>query len=371
MAKANELTDATIPFISLVRKGANGDPLRILKHDASGTGLDLAAQASAVLATVAMKNGNGEEPNIIFFSARDEEAAAALEEVLTVLGLKTETTQTDHGLVFMQADKVPADVIMVELEPGVHMAVAGLNTKKADLYGCSGEEATSFENVLGTEGAVPMAGVILEALGTTVRASLRMAKTSQEAKQNVGGALRGAAAYLERVIDAIPMIAFKIEQEMAELEVVEKPKDGEDPAKKGDTEGDKPKDGDKPAEGEGDKKPAEGEGAQKSDTSAGGEGDKKKPEGEGDKPATEQKSAGAVDTDAIIAAVTKAVEGKLEPLQKTVDAVQQRLEKAEGSISGKLIGGRSGDEPSRAKKGDQPASGTGDFSFDTGMGRKP
>lgn len=42
MTKANELVDARINFISFVKKGANGDPLRILKSD-DGQGLDLAA----------------------------------------------------------------------------------------------------------------------------------------------------------------------------------------------------------------------------------------------------------------------------------------------------------------------------------------
>ncbi len=43
MTKANELVDAKINFISFVKKGANGDPLRILKSDDTGRGLDLAA----------------------------------------------------------------------------------------------------------------------------------------------------------------------------------------------------------------------------------------------------------------------------------------------------------------------------------------
>lgn len=43
MTKANELVDARINFISFVKKGANGDPLRILKSDDTGEGIDLAS----------------------------------------------------------------------------------------------------------------------------------------------------------------------------------------------------------------------------------------------------------------------------------------------------------------------------------------
>lgn len=43
MTKANELVDAKINFISFVKKGANGDPLRILKSDETGQGIDLSA----------------------------------------------------------------------------------------------------------------------------------------------------------------------------------------------------------------------------------------------------------------------------------------------------------------------------------------
>lgn len=42
MTKANELVDAKINFISFVKKGANGDPLRILKSE-DGQGIDLAS----------------------------------------------------------------------------------------------------------------------------------------------------------------------------------------------------------------------------------------------------------------------------------------------------------------------------------------
>lgn len=42
MTKANELVDARINFISFVKKGANGDPLRILKSE-DGAGIDLAS----------------------------------------------------------------------------------------------------------------------------------------------------------------------------------------------------------------------------------------------------------------------------------------------------------------------------------------
>lgn len=41
--KANELVDARINYISFVKKGANGDPLRILKTDETGQGIDLAS----------------------------------------------------------------------------------------------------------------------------------------------------------------------------------------------------------------------------------------------------------------------------------------------------------------------------------------
>ena len=41
--KANELVDARINYISFVKKGANGDPLRILKADETGQGIDLAS----------------------------------------------------------------------------------------------------------------------------------------------------------------------------------------------------------------------------------------------------------------------------------------------------------------------------------------
>lgn len=357
MAKANELKDASAAFISFVKKGANGEPLRVLKEDVSGL--------TAALSSVSKSGDAGGHP--VFFSAKTEEAAGALEEVLVAQGFKTDNVlDTEHGTVFMQAGAVPADVIMVELEPGVHMAVGGLPIKKADLYGCSGEEATQFENVMGTEGAVPMVNTVMDALRTSVCASLRVAKTSADARQSVAGALRGAANYLDGIIGMIPITAFKIEQEMAELPFE--------------------------PEAEGDDKPAEPAVAAKTDPAADaddkkdepktepataaktGEGDKKdEPKPAADEPAadTVQKGAGAADPDAIAAAVLKSVTGLLAPIQESLKAVAERVDKQDIALHGKVIGGSHGDEATRTKKGDQPRSGSDDFSFDTGNGRRP
>ena len=64
MTKANELVDARINYISFVKKGANGDPLRILKAD-DGQGLDLSALNKSdddVPIPVTLKTGEPDVP---------------------------------------------------------------------------------------------------------------------------------------------------------------------------------------------------------------------------------------------------------------------------------------------------------------------
>lgn len=80
MTKANELVDARINFISFVKKGANGDPLRILKSE-DGTGIDLASlnKAADDDVSIAVTIPKNDVP------AKDEQVIA--EEVIQKLNL--------------------------------------------------------------------------------------------------------------------------------------------------------------------------------------------------------------------------------------------------------------------------------------------
>lgn len=366
MAKANELVDAHINRVSLVKRGANQDPLRILKEDQSGAGLDL-ANINKSLGAVVSKSAC----EIVFFSAKADEDASALEKTITDLGLTIKSTlDTDNGTVFMIGDTVPEDVVIAEIGDNMFAAFTGLPIKKADLYP-TGEEATDFMEVLGRQGAMPLASVALDALSTVVRNSIYSAKNSADAKSNISKAVRSLGAYLDAVVEMIPLTAFKAELmlEDGDDDVIEKAED--DPSNVA------------AAEDVADKKKPEDEKVEKTDDAEG----EKKPEGEGEKapvaeakddqpkadpvkeePKTEQKSAGAADADAITAAVMKALDAKLAPVTSAVKEVADRVAQTEKSIQGTTIGGKGGDERTRTAKNDQP-SGTDDFTFDTGFGQ--
>lgn len=372
MTKAAELTDASINFISFVKKGANGDPIRLLKA-ADGQGLDLAS-LNAVIASA-------KQAAPVFVAVAKGADLEALSLLLKDSGFDM-ARKTDGGnvTVFMQGDyaNIPATTRLVQVAKDIVLGVDGV--QKADFYEADG---TSFNDMLGAMGALPMMDTAVDILRSVLFNALWSATTVEELKTLVSQAVSDFGTYSEKLITMIPLTVFKAEQIVLKSAVTASKTDEPtaDPAVEEPTAADPDKPVTEPvANPEAD--PAAVAADPVTEQKATDDKDKDPAAADAD-PATAtdtadpavaetaQKGAGAVDADAIVQAVAKMVGEQLAPIQAAVQAVTERVAKAEGSLQSTVIGGRSGDEPTRTVKGDQPANGSDDFSFDTGQGRKP
>lgn len=277
----------------------------------------------------------------------DQEVANA---VLTALNYKMDAPQdTEHATIFLQQDKVPADVMLFDIGDGILVGVSDMAVQKADLYS---SDTTDFNKALAQQGALPMTSVALDVLRDVVRKAFYSSDSNVTAATLVEQAMRDATVYLKSIANALPMEAFKAEFELEDATMALKSEEEEaffealeeeinkDPALKAELEGTPD-----PAKAAADAAAAAAAAAAKPD------------------PATQKSDA--PDIGAIVAA---AVAAGVKPLSESLAVVTERIEKAEASISGAIVGGaNNGDERTRLKKSQEPAN--NDFSFDTGMGR--
>ncbi len=281
----------------------------------------------------------------------DQEVANA---VLTALNYKMDAPQdTEHATIYLQQDKVPADVMLFDVGDGVLLGITDMPMKKADLYS---SDTTDFNKALAQQGALPMMGVVFDTLRDVCRKSLYASDSSMTASTLVEQAMGDATRYLKSIAQNIPVEAFKAEFELEDAAVALKSEEEEaffdalqeeidkDPTLKAELEGTKPDAAAIAA--------AATAAATTPPTTT----------------TTTEPPVQKADTPDLAAIVAAAVAEAVKPLNDGITAVNERIGKAEASLSGTIVGNNtSGDERTRASKS---APVNDDFAFDTGMGRK-
>lgn len=270
----------------------------------------------------------------------DQEVANA---VLAALKYKMDAPQdTEHATIYLQQDKVPADVMLFDMGDGVLVGLTEMPVQKADLYS---SDTTDFNKALSQQGALPMTNVALDVLRDVVRKAFYASDSNMTAAALVDQAMRDAGTYLKALAMNLPVEAFKAAFELEDAAVAVKSEEEEaffsaleeeinkDPALKAELEG----------------KPDAAAIAAAAVAAA-----------------EPVKKTGETDVAALVA---QAITAGLAPLHASLQATNARIEKAEASISTTIIGGNSEtNEQTRLKKQDTPVN--DDFAFDTGMGRK-
>ena len=290
---------------------------------------------------------------VAFVSVMKDADQEVANGVLTALNYKMDAPQdTEHATIYLQQDKVPADVMLFDLGDGVLVGLTDMPVQKADLYS---SDTTDFNKALAQQGALPMTNVALDVLRDCVRKAFYASDSNMTAATLVEQAMQDATRYLKSIANALPMEAFKADFELEDAAVALKSEEEDaffealqeeidkDPTLKAELEGGTPA---KTAE----QLAAEAAAAAATATPA---------------PAPAQKA----DEPDIAAIVSAAVAAAVKPLNDNLAAATARIEKAENSISSTIVGNNnSGDERTRLNKSQTPVN-NDDFAFDTGFGR--
>jgi hypothetical protein len=251
---ANALTDVQVNRISLVRRGANRIPFRLLKGDTDM--LDLSRlfksdlEASRVTAVVVRKGAEG-----------------AAKARLTAAGLSVANPEEgDESTIFHQGKNPEAGDIIVKMDEDVGVVVHVAKGFKPYEF-----QSEGFKQSMKVEGFYPSVTTAFDTLRTVMHRALEKSTSPEDAVGNVAAAIDDFKGYVGKLTSSLPKSAFQLDglfapvaSSIAKAEGDPEEKDGEE------------KDGEEETEDSTEEKPAGEEGEEESE-----EKDETKPDDQG------------------------------------------------------------------------------------------
>jgi hypothetical protein len=231
--KARELVDGDVINISLVGRGANGEPFRVIKSE-DQTMIDLGSVFTKKSAAVA--------PMVAFVAvAKGFDQKAAI-EVMQKHDLKTDNVlEQDEATVYLQVAKADLNmdnILVLKQSDAIAIGVTGSNVQK--MFQSFNFQSTAFKDVMSQTGALPMIYTAKMALGDVIQNIMEQAGDRGETVTLVKAAIDDFGAYVTEVLKGVPETAFKMDMAFTGTPVLKM--DAAQPAKVEDTE----------AEGQGD-----------------------------------------------------------------------------------------------------------------------
>jgi hypothetical protein len=207
--KCNELVEADVKFVSLVERGANRIPFRILKHDKGEEGMNIDLkrlfkfdQPKSVLSSVYVKDG----VNLEVIRRKMEKAGLSVELM----------EQHDGGVVFKQEEA--KDEVLVRLSDDV---IVGCSNAKKYFQGYD-FQSTEFAEVYAKESVLPTLNLMVGALHDTLGNILDTVETVADARNKMSKAIADFSTVAVNVLNNLPDDVFKLEKILREADEVEK-----------------------------------------------------------------------------------------------------------------------------------------------------
>lgn len=333
-----EMKDADVRFISLVTRGANRIPFRIVKSDKENGMIDLGNIKKVLKGEKAPKS---EAPEVVAVVVMDHDEATmeGVKKALADNGLTFDkATKNEDGTVVLASGDLPADAHIVRLSEDMAVVMKGFAP-----YGEALSNSTNFSDVMAAQGYHQGLRTACDAAVSTISNILYKAESGVDASSKVSDVLSKFSNYVNALTKGLPTSAFKAEVAVAEVVKSAKDKmkekgdgmacpDGVDPKKWAEmSDAEKKAWKDKPAKKE------DGQGAEEG-----------APAGEGSAPAANAEGEGAANTEGAAAgaekseesgAALKAVLEQLSALSEAVKGVSgevAKVAKSQGELSGRV-----------------------------------
>jgi hypothetical protein len=211
-----EMKNADVRQISLVRRAANRIPIRITKSEKEEPMIDLSN-----LRHVFKGEKKPEAPTIagVVFDAEPGEATTAK---LAELGLgDLSTVQKNEDGTVMLSKEVPAEgqFKLVRLSEEVCLVVKGMQLWSSGL-----DSSKDFNEVLAACSFYSGVSTATDALGTTVRNACYASEDQAAAETAISDAVQKFETYVTTLVKAVPSVAWKLEKEIGEAIKADKSK---------------------------------------------------------------------------------------------------------------------------------------------------
>lgn len=196
--RANKLEGADVNYLSLVERGANRSPFKVMKDDKG-------AQGMIDLSRVLKGAVEGKAKIVGFVVEKGDKTLAT--EVLKAAGFPVDKIVEfeDGTLVVKQDDtdlKTAKDVVAIKMDDDFVLLAKGF-----DPYSMC--EDMGFNDILKSQGFMPGLSMGMDALGQSIRQALYAAEDQKDAVAKIGEALDAFASYTQGLAKSIPQTAFK------------------------------------------------------------------------------------------------------------------------------------------------------------------
>lgn len=231
-AKLTEMKNADVRFVSMVSRGANRIPFRIVKKEKESPMIDLtnpmrilkAAKPAAPVEVTPSVVG------IVVQTAGSDVVSKEVSDALEASGFSVANAiKNDDGTtLYAQFDGAVTDEIMggthlVRLSEDMLVVVKGFSP-----YSDSMDSSSDFSEVMATQGFYQGVRTASDALSTVIMSTLRKADSGSSAASDLQATMGKFTTYITSLVTALPTSAFKADQSVTEIMKAAKNRDGAD-----------------------------------------------------------------------------------------------------------------------------------------------
>lgn len=201
--KATKMIKPKADMISLVERGANRIPFKIMKQENEMKVFDLGS-------IFTRKSEKG--PEVVGVVTMKGDKFDAVKDAIVASGFDVADVQEheDGSVVFKQGD-MEGETTVVRISDELALITKGFSPYSMDLSTANGE---SFAEACAAQGFFPGVNTVMEVLSQSVRETLYSAKTPSEAASGIDKLFREAGAYVKTMVSSLPVKAFKMEQDI-------------------------------------------------------------------------------------------------------------------------------------------------------------
>jgi len=205
--QARELSEMDVSRVSLVKRGANRIPFRIVKSDGEST-------MSLNLSNLFLRKREI-LPSVIAVVLQPDADVELYSKALVEAGFEVDhVEETDEANTLMlKADSIPEDVTLYKVSAGAALVIAGIQ-KGLQTF----PDSNDFAENIASAGFLPSFRVGHQILGETIGNIVFSEGDAAETKSAVMKALNDFSGFIEGVMSAIPEEAFKCEDVVLAVE---------------------------------------------------------------------------------------------------------------------------------------------------------
>jgi hypothetical protein len=202
LVKGSELTDADIHFISLVKRGANRSPFKVIKAE------DVEGQSALGKVASGLFAMSEPDPSVVGFFIKKGDNVPGILDNLKKSGFKTDGIVDEEGMFIAKQDGFAdaKSVVIIKLDDQVGVAVQNIK-KYADTYTAS----TDFDDNVVTSGFYPGISQGIGALQNTLYNIASEASGDGDYSAQIQAASAAFAKYVTGLFKSLPKEVWKFE----------------------------------------------------------------------------------------------------------------------------------------------------------------